>query len=80
MKVRNEDNKDKKKNNAQKYQVKNESDSICVQINKPRVLFIVFFFYYYINIKKKEFNLIILNIFKFIFYPKVNSLKFPSSL
>ncbi len=39
----NEDNKDNKKNNEQKYQVKNESDSQCVQINKPRVLFIVFF-------------------------------------
>ena len=44
MKVSNEDNKDKKKNNEQKNQVKNESDSPCVQINKPRVLFIVFFF------------------------------------
>ena len=43
MKVSNEDNKDKKKNNEQKNQVKNESDSPCVQINKPRVIFIVFF-------------------------------------
>ena len=54
MKVSNEDNKDKKKNNEQKNQVKNESDSPYAQINKPRVLFIVFFFYYYINIKKKR--------------------------
>ena len=53
MKVSNEDNKDKKKNNEQKNQVKNESDSPCVQINKPRVIFIVFF-YYYINIIKKR--------------------------
>ena len=47
MKVRNEDNKDNKKNNEQKYQIKNESDSPYAQINKPRVLFIVFFLLLY---------------------------------
>ena len=72
MKVRNEDNKDNKKNNEQKYQVKNESDSQCVQINKPRVLFIVFFsiiiFIIFIvlplTIKKK--NLIIIKLINII--------------
>ena len=44
----NEDNKDNKKNNEQKYKVKNESDSPCIQINKPRVLFIVFFLLLYL--------------------------------